>query len=88
MTRAGQDPAARSRSGLRLPFRRHHGGCLLAAGTIWWSAAPLAGGSGGTRLALIVAIGSGVMSIAQLAVAAAVARDTVPSRSRARSPGG
>jgi hypothetical protein len=49
---------------------------LLAAGTIWWSAAPLAGGSAGTRLSLIVAIVSGVLSIAQLAIAAAVASDT------------
>jgi hypothetical protein len=49
---------------------------LLAAGTIWWSAAPLAGGSAGTRLSLITAIVSGVMSIAQLAIAAAVASDS------------
>jgi hypothetical protein len=67
--------AARSRIG-RPPFRGITAAALLAAGTIWWSAAPLAGGRAGTRLSLIVAILSGVMSLAQLAVAATTARDT------------
>src|SRR5215469_15854361 len=68
--------AARSWSGRRVPVRGITAAVLLAAGTIWWSAAPLAGGRAGTRLALIVAIVSGVMSIAQLAVTATMARDT------------
>ena len=68
--------AARSWSGRRLPFRGITTAAVLAAGTIWWSAAPLAGGRAGTRLSLIVAIVSGVMSIAQLAVTATMARDT------------
>ncbi|HUA40298.1 MAG TPA: hypothetical protein VMA32_01940 [Streptosporangiaceae bacterium] len=46
---------------------------LLAAGSICWSAAPLAGGQAGTRLSLIVAIVSGVMSIAQLATSGIIA---------------
>jgi hypothetical protein len=71
-----QDRAAGSRSQARLPFRGIAAAALLAAGTIWWSAAPLAGGSAGTRLSLIVAISSGVLSLAQLALTAAVARDT------------
>jgi len=68
--------AARSWSGRRVPVRGITAAVLLAAGTIWWSAAPLAGGRAGTRLAVIVAIVSGVMSIAQLAVTATMARDT------------
>jgi hypothetical protein len=71
-----QDPTARNRSGKRLPFRSITVAALLAAGTIWWAAAPLAAGSAGTRLSLTVAIASGVLSIAQLAIAAAVAHDT------------
>lgn len=86
MSPRGQDPTARGRSGKRLPFRGIWAAALLAAGTIWWSAAPLAGGSAGTRLSLIVAIVSGVMSIAQLAIAAAVASDTAfsPAEQAAR----
>jgi hypothetical protein len=76
MSPRGQDLRARSQSRNRLPFPGITAAALLAAGTIWWAAAPLAGGSAGTRLSLIVAITSGVMSIAQLAVTAAVARDT------------
>jgi len=72
----GQDPTARNRSEKRRPFPGIAGAAVLAAGTIWWSADPLAGGSAGTRLSLTVAILSGVMSIAQLVIAAAVARDT------------
>lgn len=75
MTRGGQGKAARSRSGSRLPFPGITAAALLAAGTIWWSAAPLAGGGAGTQLSLIIAIVSGVMSIAQLAVTATIARD-------------
>jgi hypothetical protein len=59
-----------------MPFPSIAVAALLAAGTIWWSAAPLAGGSAGTRLSLTVAIVSGVLSIAQLAIAVTVARDT------------
>lgn len=76
MSPRGQHLAAGSPSGTRLPFPGIAVTALLAGGTIWWSAAPLAGGHAGTRLSLIVAIVSGVMSIAQLAVTAAVARDT------------
>ena len=76
MSPRGQDPTARNRSGNRLPFAGIAAAALLAAGSIWWSAAPLAGGSAGTRLSLIVAIVAGVLSIAQLAIVAAVPRDT------------
>jgi hypothetical protein len=72
----GHDPTARNRSEGRLPFPGIAVAAVLGAGTIWWSAAPLAGGSAGTRLSLTVAIVSGVLSIAQLVLAAAVARDT------------
>jgi hypothetical protein len=71
-----QDRAAGNRTGGQLPFRGIAAATLLAAGTIWWSAEPLSGGSAGTRLSLIVAIFSGVLSIAQLAVTSAVARDS------------
>ena len=75
MTPRGQDLAAHGRSSRRLSLPGITTAALLAAGTIWWSAAPLTGGSAGTRQSLIVAIGSGVMSVAQLAVTAAVADD-------------
>lgn len=75
MSPRGQDPTARGRSRKSLPFPGISAAALLAAGTIWWSAAPLAGGGAGTRLSLIIAIGSGIMSIAQLAIAGAVASD-------------
>ena len=76
MSPRGQDPTARNRGEKRLPFPGIAVAAVLAAGTIWWSAAPLAGGSAGTRLSLTVAIVSGVLSIAQLAIAAAAGRDT------------
>jgi hypothetical protein len=71
-----QDPTVRNRSGKRLPFAGIAAAALLAAGSIWWASAPLAGGGAGTRLSLIVAVVAGVLSIAQLAAAAAAARDT------------
>lgn len=76
MSPQGQELAALSRSVRRLPFPGISAAALLAAGTIWWSAAPLSGGRAGTQISLIIAIVSGVMSIAQLAVTAAMARDT------------
>ncbi len=71
MNTPGQELTARSRH--RLPVPSITAAALLAAGSICWSAAPLAGGHAGTRLSLIVAIVSGVMSVAQLAAAAIVA---------------
>jgi hypothetical protein len=41
---------------------------LLAAVTIAWAASPVRTGHSGTRLALIVAVGAGILSIARLAV--------------------
>jgi hypothetical protein len=41
---------------------------LLAGLSIAWSATPLSGGGAGTRLALIVAIGCAVLSLAQVAL--------------------
>jgi hypothetical protein len=46
----------------------------LAAGVICWAAFPVSGGGGGTKLALVLAIATGAMSLAQLALAATVAR--------------
>jgi hypothetical protein len=47
---------------------------LLAAGVILWSAWPLSGGSAGTQVTLVIAIATGAMSIAQLAIIATVGR--------------
>jgi len=41
---------------------------LLTAATIAWAAAPLSGGSAGTLIALVVAVGSGAASLAGLVV--------------------
>jgi hypothetical protein len=46
----------------------------LAAAAIWWAAFPVSGGSGGTRVTLVVAIVTGAMSVAQLALAGTVTR--------------
>lgn len=75
MSPAGQDLAAPARRGPRLSFPGITAVALLAAATIFWSAVPLAGGGSGTRLSLIVAIVSGVLSIGQLAVTATLVRD-------------
>jgi hypothetical protein len=40
---------------------------LLAAGAIWWAAAPLHGGRAGTRIALIAAIVASLPGVAQIA---------------------
>jgi hypothetical protein len=40
---------------------------LLAAGLVAWSAAPVAGGGAGTKLALIAAVGCAVLAVARLA---------------------
>jgi hypothetical protein len=53
------------------PWRYLAGAAVLAAGVIWWSAAPLAGGGEGTRIALVVAIIAAAASIGQLAVTVA-----------------
>jgi hypothetical protein len=47
---------------------------ILGAAVIWWAAGPVSGGGGGTRLALVIAIATGAMSVAQLAVTATVTR--------------
>jgi len=54
---------------------------VLAAGVIWWAAWPLSGGSAGTQVTLVIAIATGAMSVAQLALGATVARR--PERSSA-----
>jgi hypothetical protein len=41
---------------------------LLTAATIAWAAAPLSGGSAGTLIALVVAVGSGAASLAGLVI--------------------
>ncbi len=46
---------------------------VLAAGVIWWAAWPLSGGSAGTQVTLVIAIATGAMSVAQLALGATVA---------------
>lgn len=46
----------------------------LTVAAIWWAAFPVSGGGGGTRITLIVAITTGTMSVAQLALVGTVAR--------------
>ncbi len=63
----------------RLTALRRRGLSLAAAATrggavLWWAAVPLSGGGGGTKLTLAIAIATGVMTVAQLAVAATVTR--------------
>jgi len=44
----------------------------LAAGVIWWASLPVSGGGGGTQPVLVIAIVTGAMSVAELAVATMV----------------
>jgi hypothetical protein len=46
----------------------------LAAAVIWWAAFPVSGGGSGTQLTLVIAIATGTMSVAQLALAGTVIR--------------
>jgi hypothetical protein len=39
---------------------------------IWWAAYPVSGGGSGTRLVLVIAIATGALSVAELAVASAL----------------
>jgi hypothetical protein len=71
------DQAARQTN--RARGRWHRGGRLavvgaLAAAVTWWATFPVSAGGGGTRIALVVAITSGTMSVARLALAGTVAR--------------
>jgi hypothetical protein len=60
---------SRSRRGLSLAAA-----AALAAAVIWWAAVPVSSGGSGTKLTLVIAIATGAMSVAQLAVAATVTR--------------
>ncbi len=48
---------------------------VLAAAVVWWAAFPVSGGTGGTQLALVIAVATSAMSIVQLALAGTVLRE-------------
>ena len=67
-----QIPAsARQLTGPPFPWRYLAAAALLAAGEVWWAAAPVSGAGAGTRIALIIAIITGTASLGHIAVAAA-----------------
>ncbi|HEY2505133.1 MAG TPA: hypothetical protein VGI58_01335 [Streptosporangiaceae bacterium] len=68
-------PVTSTVRGPRLPVLALVTAAALAAGLITWSAVPLAGGQGGLRAALIVAVIGGVLSLAQLATNAIQPRE-------------
>lgn len=83
------DPTPRQ-LGLQVSGRWHRGLQLSAAAAltvaaIWWAAFPVSGGGGGTRITLVVAITTGIMSIAQLALIGTVTSlpDTFTAADRA-----
>jgi hypothetical protein len=57
-------------AGMSVPWRYIGAATVLAAGQIWWSAAPLSTARGGGRIALIVAIVTATASLGQVAVEA------------------
>jgi hypothetical protein len=75
MTRDASRPARGDALDPRPRALRLGAAAVLAAGVIAWAASPVSGGGGGTQLALVAAVATGTMSIAQLALAATVARE-------------
>lgn len=65
MTAGSRRPAIRA-VGAPRPWRTIAIAAILAAVAVGWAAVPLSGGSAGTRLALIAAVGCGAASVAQL----------------------
>ncbi len=63
------------------PWRYVAAAAALAAGLVWWSAAPISAARAGARLALILAVITAAGSIGQVAVAAS-ARPADDDRSR------
>ncbi len=66
-----QQPSEGRPASARFPWRYLTTMAVLSAGAIWWSAAPLAGGSQGTRIALIAAIVAAAGGLGQVALASA-----------------
>jgi hypothetical protein len=65
------DLSARWRRGLRFAVV-----AVLAAAATWWAAFPVSGGGGGTRVTLVIAIVTAVLSFARLALGGSVARES------------
>ncbi len=75
MTRDASPAARDGALDLRPRAVRIAAAAALAAGVIAWAASPVSGGAGGTQIALVAAIATGAMSIAQLVLAATVAHE-------------
>jgi hypothetical protein len=63
-------PSGQRRAGAPFPWRYLTAATLLAAGQIWWSAAPLSATRGTGKIALIAAIITATLSLGQVVVAA------------------
>lgn len=64
-------PSGQRRAGAPFPWRYVTAAAVLAAGQIWWSAAPLSAAGGTGRIAFIAAIITATLSLGQVVVAAA-----------------
>jgi hypothetical protein len=75
MTRDASRPARDDAGDLRPRALRLTAAAALAAAVIVWAAYPVSGGASGTQLALVAAIATGALSVAQLVLATTMARE-------------